>query len=247
MGSWARGDPGKPWLTCSLPGRLADYRVKAERLGGMTCLYRSEEPPLAEPQQADGAVASPGRLDPRTSSLPEGFEDFYRSSYREVVKAALIAGATLEEAEDAVSKTLTEMLRIWPVPGHPLRYARKAVVHNFIKDKTRGTARVARRLVERGHVMPHDGDEDQRLSAQEGREWTASVLSELTEAQREVMQLIADGLSYEEIADALGKSRDVIRRRLSDARARLVKILNPDGEFRQPQRTTAHSPRQEAP
>jgi RNA polymerase sigma factor (sigma-70 family) len=201
---------------------------------------------LAEPQQADGAVSSPG-LDPGAARLPEGFEDFYRSSYREVVRAALIAGATSEEAEDAVSKTMTEMLGIWPVPGHPLRYARKAVVHNFIKDKTRGTARVARRLVERGHVTPHNGNEDQRLTAQEGREWTASVLSELTEAQREVMQLIADGLTYEEIAEALGKSRDVIRRRLSDARARLVNILNPDGEFRQPQRMTTRTPRQEAP
>jgi RNA polymerase sigma factor (sigma-70 family) len=158
----------------------------------------------------------------------------------------MVAGATLEEAEDAVSKTLTEMLRIWPVPGHPLRYARKAVVHNFIKDKTRGTARVACRLVERGHVTPHEGAEDQRLAAREGHEWTESVLSELTGAQREVMQLVAGGLSHEEIAEAIGKSGDVVRRRLSDARARLVKILNPDGEFRQPRRTTARSPREEA-
>jgi RNA polymerase sigma factor (sigma-70 family) len=198
---------------------------------------------LAEPQQAARAVASLRR----TPGLPEGFEDFYRSSYRELVRAAMIAGATLEEAEDAVSKTLTEMLRIWPVPGYTLRYARKAVVHNFIKEKTRGTARVARRLVERGHVTPHEGAEDQRLTALEGREWTASVLSELTEAQREVMQLVADGLSYKEIAEAIGKSGDVVRRRLSDARARLVKILNPDGKFRQRRRTTARFPREEAP
>jgi RNA polymerase sigma factor (sigma-70 family) len=196
---------------------------------------------LAEPQQA----ASLRRLDPCTG-MPERFEDFYRSSYRELVRAAMIAGATLEEAEDAASKTLTEMLRIWPVPGHTLRYARKAVVHNFIKDKTRGPARVARRLVERGHVAPQEGVEDQWLTALEGREWTASVLSELTGAQREVMQLVADGLSYKEIAEVIGKSGCVVRRRLSDARARLVKILNSDGEFRQ-RRTTARFPREEAP
>jgi RNA polymerase sigma factor (sigma-70 family) len=202
---------------------------------------------LAEPQQAARAVASPRRLDPLPPALLEGFEDFYRSSYREVMRAAMIAGATTEEAEDALSKTLTEMLRIWPVTGRPLSYARKAVVHNFIKDKTRGTARVASRLVERGHVMPHEGAEDQRLAAPEGREWIAGVLSELTPAQREVMRLVADGHSCEEIAETIGKSGDVVRRRLSDARARLVKILNPDGEFRRPRRTTAGPSREEAP
>lgn len=188
---------------------------------------------MGEPQQAARAVATPRRLDP-PPDLPGGFEDFYRSSYREVMRAAMIAGATLEQAEDVVSKTLTEMLRIWPVPGYPLRYARTAVVHNFIKEKTRGSTRVARRLVERGHVTLDEGAEDQQLTAREDSEWIASILNELTEAQREVMQLVAEGLSYEEIAQTIGKSGDVVRRRLSDARGRLVKILDTNGEFRQP-------------
>jgi DNA-directed RNA polymerase specialized sigma24 family protein len=103
-----------------------------------------------------------------------GFDDFYRSSYRELVKAAMFAGATFDEAEDAVSKSLTEMLRRWPVPGHPLRYARKAVIHNFIKDKARGTTRVASRLVERGHVNHHEGAEDRQLTAREGTQTASS-------------------------------------------------------------------------
>jgi RNA polymerase sigma factor (sigma-70 family) len=186
------------------------------------------------------------RLDPCPIPAPEGFEDFYRASYRDLVKTAMIAGATREEAEDAASKTMTEMLRIWPVPGYPLRYARKAVVSNFIKDKTRGTYRVARRLIERGHVPRHDGTEDERLTMREDREWVTHVLTELPPAQREVMKCIADGLSHEEIAKALGKSPEAVRRHLCDARARLAKLLNPDGEYRHPRRASASSSGEEA-
>jgi RNA polymerase sigma factor (sigma-70 family) len=160
----------------------------------------------------------------------------------------MMAGATLEEAEDAASKTFTAMLQRWPVNGAPLTYARKAVVTNFIQAKTRGTTRVARRLIERGHVPSDEGESDARLTALEGREWVTDVLSQLPPAQREVMERITDGLTYEEIADEIGRSRDVVRRRLCDARARLVGILNPDGSrTRQPRPATEHPPREESP
>lgn len=178
-----------------------------------------------------------------------GFEDFYRGSYREVVKAAMIAGATRVEAEDAASRTFLRMLERWPVSGAPLGYARKAVVHNFIQDKTRGTARVAHRLVERGHVSvwSHEGEEDAGFTAREDQEQIAAILSGLPMAQREVMRRITDGLTYEEIADDLGVSREVVRRRLCDARARLVTILDPDGGPRQPRPSTARSPQGRRP
>jgi DNA-directed RNA polymerase specialized sigma24 family protein len=44
---------------------------------------------------------------------PSGFEEFFRASYRELVKTAMYAGATQQEAEDAVAKTLMEMLQRW--------------------------------------------------------------------------------------------------------------------------------------
>jgi hypothetical protein len=99
------------------------------------------------------------------------------------------------------------------VNGTPVLYARRAVVNNFIQDKTRGTAR-------------------------------GSPAPELPRSQREVMERIADGLSYEEIAQDLGKSREVARSRLCDARARLIQILNPDGgSAGRPRPATArHSP-----
>ena len=130
--------------------------------------------------------------------------------------------------------------------GVPLAYARRAVVNAFIKDKTRGTARVAQRLIECApSSLREEGAEDTGLSILEGHDWVADVLSQLTPAQREVMERIALGFTYEEIAGDLSKSQDVVRRRLCDARARLVQILNADGSTAGQPRPAEHPPREE--
>jgi DNA-directed RNA polymerase specialized sigma24 family protein len=173
-------------------------------------------------------------------TAPEGFAEFFRSSFRDLVRTAMIAGADLAEAEDAADKTLEEMLRRWPV-RYPLAYARKAVANNFVKDKTRGNRRVVQRLVDRGHVLREEGVEDGRLAEWEDDQWVAWILSALPPAQREVMQYIAQGLDREGIAEALGITRAAVRRRLCDARAHLAALLNPDGELRQPGPAPARS------
>jgi RNA polymerase sigma factor (sigma-70 family) len=177
---------------------------------------------------------------------PDGFEEFFRRSFRELVATAMFAGAELEEAEDAANKTLTEMLQRWPVPGNPLAYARRAVVHNFVKEKTRGNERLIRRLIERGQIPRHEGFTDEQLSALEDSQWVTDVLSDLPPKQRSVMECIAGGLAYDEIAGTLGMSKDAVRRNLCDARRRLAETLHPDGERRQSPRTTPRSVRKEA-
>jgi RNA polymerase sigma factor (sigma-70 family) len=223
-----------------------EHLARIDRRGGL----------VVEPNQtaAAQAVASPapGIWPP---PAPAGFEEFFCGSFRELVKAAMYAGATLQEAEDAAAKTLMEMLRRWDRCERSLAYARTAVIHNFIKAKTRGTARVARRLAERGHVPRQEGAEDSGLTAWEDEEWVAHVLSVLPPAQREVMELIVKELDRDEIAEALGKTKEAIRRNLCDARARLSRELNPDGSRRQdpdggrrqqPPGRTARTPREEA-
>jgi len=126
-------------------------------------------------------------------------------------------------------------------------YARKAVVNNFIQDKTRGPGRVAQRLIERGPASLHEeAVEDTGLSALESQDWVADVLSEVSASQREVMKRIAAGLTYEEIAEALGKSQAVVRRRRCDASARLTQLMNPDGSrANQPRPAPERPPREE--
>lgn len=196
---------------------------------------------------AEDAAASQQSVHGSSLAAPGGFEAFYRDSYREVVRAAMIAGAKFWEAEDAASKTFLEMLERWPIQGAPLSYARTAVVHNFIKDKTRGSQRVVDRLTERdpAWVLQQEGTEDTKLCALEAQQRVEDVLSELTPSQREVMERIARGLDYEEIAAELGKSREVVRRRVCDARARLIQILDRDGTRLAQPRPATELPRQE--
>lgn len=199
---------------------------------------------MADPQPAAvRAVVSPA-ADTRPPA-PEGFEEFFRASFRQLVKTAMIWGATAEEAEDAASRTLAEMLPAWEAGKYSLAFARKAVVHNFIKEKTRGIRRVAQRLIDRGHVPHLEGVEDGRLHEWEDEQWVNDILSELPKAQREVMECIAKGMERDEIAEKLGMSRDAVRRNICDARPRLARLLHPDGEHRSLSRTAASSSREE--
>lgn len=167
------------------------------------------------------------RYRPLPSRSPyEGFEAFYRASYRDLIATAMFYGATPEDAEDAASETLEKMLHIWPVTGYPLAYARKAVVHNFVKARTRGTRRTVNRLIERDITSHQLGELDEALTDQEEREWIYDLLSELPAKQREVMLRIVEGSSRKEIISELDISADVFRRRLCDARTSLVELLN---------------------
>lgn len=200
---------------------------------------------MVQPKRTAARGAVPSRANDRPLA-PEGFEEFFTHSFRELVATAMIAGAHLPEAEDAASKTLTEMLARWPVPGYPLAYARRAVVNNFIKHKTRGDRRVAQRLIDRGHVPHREGAEDDGLTAWEDDQWVSDVIGVLPPAQRAVMKCIAEGLHRDEIAEELGMSRETIRRHLCDARARLAELLNPDGGPRQPSSAAEHPSQEES-
>jgi DNA-directed RNA polymerase specialized sigma24 family protein len=146
------------------------------------------------------------------------------------------------EAEDAAAKTLAEMLPSWKEVQQPLPYARRAVLHNFIKERTRGPGRVSRRLVERGWVRREDGLDDRELTVWEDEEWVSDQLRSLPSAQREVMECIVAGLTSTEIAEVLGKTKEAVRRNLCDARKRLAPKLRQERARHQ----VPSSPREEA-
>jgi RNA polymerase sigma factor (sigma-70 family) len=198
---------------------------------------------MERPQTAAQAmVSSPPEAQP---SAPTGFEELFRTWFRELVRTAMYFGATKQQAEDAAAATFTEMLPHWTTGKLSLAWARRAVLHNFIKDKTRGPHRVALRLVERGHVAHQEGTEDSQLTVWEDGEWVAHVLSCLPPAQREVMECVVRGLDHDEIAKLLGKTSEAVRRNLCDARARLADELHLDRAREQLPRRTARSPREE--
>ena len=195
---------------------------------------------------AQAVAPLPPAPDPHHDDPPRGFKEFYRSALRPLVRAAMAYGATPEEAEDAAMEALERMIPKWPIEPDPLAYARITTLRCFFKARQRGELRTARRLIERGHVPLREGAEDERLTEIEGREWLEDVLGRLTPAQREVLEHVADGLKFQQIASVLGVSTDVIRQRVHTARQRLTAILHPDGTYRQVGSNQAHPSREEA-
>jgi RNA polymerase sigma-70 factor (ECF subfamily) len=164
------------------------------------------------------------------------FESFFHAYYRDLLKIAMYVGATKQEAEDAVMATMEELLRRWGQIDSQFAYARRAVVSNFLKDKTRGLDRVRHRQVERGDAPP-EADEDPGLTAWEDRQWVIQILESLPPAQREAMAFIVDSFTPVEVASLLGKTPAAVRRNLCDARHRLRAALRQGHEPERPDQT----------
>lgn len=166
------------------------------------------------------ARAGPAARVRRRAPAPPGYTEFFRGTNRDLRKFAMYVGATRDEAKDAAASALAEVLARWGQIDDPLAYAKRAVVSNFLKDKTRNLERTRRRMVERS-AGTATGREDSRLTFWEDREWVMQMLRSLPAGQREVMAFVVDGFKPTEIAALLGKSPEAVRDRLRDARRRL--------------------------
>lgn len=154
----------------------------------------------------------------------DDFNDFFRKEYPKVVKFVMYAGATFEEAEDAVLQAMTLGHTSWPLLTHPTAWVRTVALRLYFKqvnkDRRRSdTETAAARLdcLDRGSVpAPREPDEHSRVIA---------VLRCLPSAQRTVMALILDGYSPAEIAELLHENPANVRSNLRHARSRLRQEL----------------------
>ncbi|MEV6032762.1 sigma-70 family RNA polymerase sigma factor [Nonomuraea sp. NPDC052116] len=150
-------------------------------------------------------------------------EHFFRGHYRLLMKVAAMAGATEQEADEAVGMTMIDLWRRWPEIDHPKAYACRAVVSNFIKRRKQDAKETERLLGTQAPVTEADGDA--RMTLWEDREWVEQMLDRLPPAQREVMTYYLEGLKAPEIAGYLDKRPDAIRKNLQFARERLKEII----------------------
>jgi RNA polymerase sigma-70 factor (ECF subfamily) len=162
----------------------------------------------------------------RRASL--AFEDFYRAEYRTLVKALMMLGASLQDAEDVVAEVAEEILQKnrWNELDHPRSWCRQAALHKYY-DRRERDRQAPFRAVKGGHLTP-ESRVDIQLSLWEDTQWIGQLLNTLPPAQREVMKLVLDQFKSVEIAKILGKTPDTIRKNLAHARIRLKPHLNGD-------------------
>lgn len=155
---------------------------------------------------------------------PEGFCDFFRNGYQALVRDVIYAGGHPDEAEDAVSAAMSEVLQRWDAIENPQAYARRVAINYAIRSRQRGLWRIAERLVERGDV-PIEGSLDPGLLVWEQQEWVTLLLKSLSPAERQVLACIVDAFRPQEIAQLLGKTEAAVRQNLYSARKRLARRL----------------------
>lgn len=169
----------------------------------------------------------PVGLSPTAAAEPDlsEFEQFWKDNYKKLLVIAMVNGAALHEAHDVADAAMEEVLRRWYYIEYPAAYAKRAVVSNLIKLRTRPRNLVSR-LVVCGEVA--DDYDDADLTIWEDREWVDQLLSRLPPAQREVMDLTIKEFDPAEIAKLLGKNPAAVRQNLCAARQRLKRMLRDD-------------------
>jgi RNA polymerase sigma factor (sigma-70 family) len=182
----------------------------------------------------DSSVAQAGAEEHQPdASSPAGPEQFFREHYRDLIKITMYAGANQEQAMEAASAAVEEMLR--PdrnSPGHrtwdrlqdPLKWGFRAAINHYLKEKTRGLDTRRLRLAEVG-AGTAEGSDDAQLTVWEDVQWVEQMLASLPPKQAEAMRLVTKGFTPNEIAELLGRTPEAVRQNLVEARRRLKKEI----------------------
>lgn len=129
-----------------------------------------------------------------------------------------------DRAEDLAQEVFLRAMEAPPRNPRPWLFA---VALNLVRDDGRREERQARRLQllrseQEGRVEPPP---DAAVERSERAALVHEALEQLTETDRGALLLKAEGLSYEEIASALGLSRGAVGTTLARARRRLVEAV----------------------
>ncbi|QYC41963.1 ECF RNA polymerase sigma factor SigR [Nonomuraea coxensis DSM 45129] len=159
------------------------------------------------------------------------FEAAYHQAYGLITAYAARRCDSPQDAADVVAETFTvAWRRVAELPdgaeATPWLYgvARKVLANHFRGDNRR-RARTAELDAEMADLYGHSPDTEVELDA------IGRAFRSLPEEDRELLSLVAwEGLGREEIATALGLSRNAVRIRLHRARRRLARALARSGE-----------------
>ncbi|WKU07286.1 RNA polymerase sigma factor [Micromonospora sp. HUAS LYJ1] len=154
---------------------------------------------------------------PRGTAPPE-LVAFLKGSYRPLMKAAMYAGASKDEAHDAVQDAFLKLVKRWGAISEPLPYVRRVMINN-VKKAWLSRQRCADRQ-KKYQAMNFERPQD-TPSIWDNRAAVEKILSELTPSQRDIACCLMEGLSQTEIAAQLGRSYDAVRTALTEMRKRL--------------------------
>jgi RNA polymerase sigma factor (sigma-70 family) len=176
----------------------------------------------------------------RDSCLLADLETFCREHYRDWVRVTMYAGADEEEAKDAVSSALLDLVKITTsgsteeqeINNDPRKWVARRAIKHFREENERRPSPVQWLWNAVGPVQwlskivgTSGGIHENEPNLWEDRQWVEQLFRSLTPKQREAMDLIINGCTPIEIAKLLGVTPSAVRRRLKRAVKRLKKAI----------------------
>lgn len=168
-----------------------------------------------------------GAPDPRAQGRSQSFEAFFREHYLPVVRLAQTIVGDNETAQDVAQDVFLAAHRRFPgdierAPG----WLRVAAVHTSL-NVLRGDRRRQRRHLRALPAPSAPGPEDAVVD-RETRDELRRALAKLPERSATILVLRHGGMSYVEIADAVGVKVGQVGTMLRRAEAALTKEMNRD-------------------
>jgi len=145
--------------------------------------------------------------------------DFYERYAADVYRFALHLSGKPAEAEDITADTF---VRLWTTPGEIRTATVKAYLFTIARHLYLDRLRAQARFTGLDDAMPASTPSaEDRASARSEVAQVLLAIARLPEADRAALLMRANGLSYEEIAEAIGASVGAVKVRVHRARKRL--------------------------
>lgn len=161
---------------------------------------------------------SPPPASPRTMS--HSIEQLFAEYHPGILRMLIRRTGDPDRAEDLAAEVFARALAAPPHNPRPWLFA---VALNLVREDARRATRQGRRLELLKHEGPqHTEAPDEVFDRNEKTAQVRKALDQLTERDREVLLLKAEGFDYEEIAATTGLAKGAIGTTLARARRRLV-------------------------
>ena len=132
----------------------------------------------------------------------------------------------MEHAQDLAQEAFVRALRADPVPDSPRAWL-FTVAANLARDEARSAIRKRRKLqLLRASTAGEAAGPAELLEAKRRREQVRKALGALNERERDALLLCEAGLSYAEIAGAIGLAVGAVGTTLSRARRKLASAID---------------------
>ena len=189
---------------------------------------------LASPGTAEGRVDREERAavsDPLGGAVRSDLEEVFRRDYQRVVGVAARVLGSRDQAEDVAQEVFLSFGRSSVPAGEARAWLCVAAAHTALNLLRSGRRRASREEIAAAPAGAVVSDVAETVLTRDARGRVRTALARLPRKQAVALVLRHSGLSYADVATALGLSPRSVGTTVRRAESALLKELNRDGSF----------------